>query len=149
MKGSFNKTIFDISFLYHNNFIGLLLIIVGIIFLFNPTNLHFKVSAALILIGILIIIFFDLNDKSIPKSIDGKQLTVVITLWIIFSFIITTNIDADFSLTIVILGILTLKEFLSDFISFPLKKRINFLYYSLIIVFIIIIGQKVINIIGI
>jgi len=147
VKNFVDRKFFDISFLHHSTFIGLLLIIVGIIFLLNPINLHLKVSASMILLGLLCILLFDINEKSVPKAITGQQLTIIIALWIFLAFITTYNFDADLSLIIVILGILIIKEFLSDFMSPPLKKRMTFLFYLLIFTFAVVIGQRIINII--
>lgn len=149
MKNYINRSFIDTSIFYSDRYIGLLLIIVGIIFLLNPKNLNLKVSASLILLGIIVIMIFSIDEKKISKVITGKQLTGLITLWIILAFFITDNIDADLFSIIVILGIFILKEFSSDFMGLLLKKRMTFLYYLLIIVFTIIIGQRIINVIGI
>ena len=149
MKNYINRTLFDNPILYSNSVIGLLLITVGIILLFNPININLKVSASMILLGLFVIMILDVNEKSLRKTINGKQLTFISTFWIFLVFIISYNIDAEIFLIIVILGILVLKELISDYMSNPLKKRMTVIFYLLIITFIILVGQKVINIIGI
>lgn len=146
MKEYLKKTFFDIPIFYQNSIIGLLLIVAGIIFLFNPSNLNLKVSASLILIGVFIIMILNINEKSIKRNITGKQFTGIIILMIFFVFIITYNIEADIFLIITILGIITLREFLFEFMSILLKKRMTILFYFLIITFSLVIGQRVINI---
>ena len=145
MKKYNNRTFLDIP----NLVIGLILIMTGVIFLFNSTNINLKVGISMILLGLLVVMIFDVNEKKLRTTITGKQLTSILLLWIFLIFIISYNIDAEIFLIFVILGILILKEFLIDYMSNPLKKRMTVLFYLLIIVFIAVIGQKVINIITI
>jgi len=145
MKNYFDQASFDIQ----NSLIGLILIITGIIFLFTPTNINLKIGICMIILGFLIIMIFNVNEKELQNTITGKKLIVILILWIFLIFIISYNLDAEIFLINVILGILILKEFLTDYMSVPLKKRTTLLFYLLIIVFITVIGQKVINIITI
>lgn len=149
MKGYIERSFFDKLSIYQSKIIGLLLIIVGIVFLYNPTNIHLKVSAGMILMGLFIITIFDINEKSVPKAITGPQLTALILIWIFPVFIISRDIEFDIFLIVIILGIFIIYEFINDYMGYPLKKRMNVLFYLLLIVFILIIGQKVINIVGI
>ena len=134
---------------YSNTLIGILLIIFGVIFLLNFTNLNVKIGASLMLIGFLLIMFFNINEKSNKKSFTGPEIFVIFAIWLFISLIITYNIDADIFLIVVILGIITLREFLFGSVSPRLEKRMNILFYSLLIIFILIITQRIINILDI
>jgi len=134
---------------YSNTLVGILLIIVGIIFLFNLTNLNIKIGTSLILIGIMLIMFFNIHEQTIKKSYTGKEVFIIFTLWLFVSLLITYNIDADIFLIIVILGIIVLREFLSGSVCPRLEKRLNMLFYGLLILFILIIGKRIINILNI
>jgi hypothetical protein len=134
---------------YRNSIIGILLITVGIIFFINLTNLNIKVGICCILIGYLFITFFDIKEKTNKKTFTGHQLFLILTIWSFIVFIIFYNIDADIFFIILILGIITIREFLLEYISRPLQKHMNFLFYILLIFFILVIGQKIINIITI
>jgi len=124
--------------------IGLLIIVIGIALLYNPTNINLKISASLIFIGILFI--FEIDDKSELKKINGRYLTIILLLWILFLFIITIDIEYNAFFILAISGILIIKELLNSFISSTLKKRITEISNLLVIFLIFIIGQKIINI---
>jgi len=134
---------------YSNSLIGILLIIVGVIFLLNFTNLNIKIGASLILIGTLLIMFFYVNEKTIIKSYTGQEVFFIFAIWLFISLIITYNIDADIFLIVVILGIIALREFLFGSVSPRIEKRLNILFYGLLILFILIISQRIINILDI
>lgn len=146
MKGYLDRIFFDRLTFYQSTIIGVLLIIVGIIFLFNPINLNLKVSASIILIGFLVILLSDINEKYVPKTITGRQLTVIIAIWIFIIFIMTSHLEADIFFVLVLMGILIIKEFLNVFFDTPLKKRLKVVFYSLIFLFLVIIVQRIINI---
>ena len=139
---------FDVIF-YRNLFIGILLAIVGIIFFYNLTNLNMKIGSSLILIGYFFMMFFSINEKTKKRTVTGQQISLIFTIWLFIVFALTYNMDADIFLIIVILGIITIGEFLSEYISPQLQTRININFYVLLIIFIIIIGQKILNIINI
>jgi len=124
--------------------IGFLIIIIGIILLYNPTNFNLKISASLIFIGILFI--FEIEDKSELKKINGRYLTIILIFWILILFIITINIEYNAFFIIAISGILIIKELLNSFISQKLKKRITEISNLLVIFLIFVIGQKIISI---
>lgn len=136
-------------FYYRNILFGVLLTVVGIIFLLNFTNLNIKIGASLIFIGILIIMFFNINEKTIKKSFTGQEVFFIFTCWLFLSLMITYNIDADIFFIIVILGIITLREFLFRSVPGRLEKRMNILFYGLLILFIPIILQRIINVLDI
>ncbi len=146
------KTLSNVSFdtlYYSNTLIGILLIIVGIVFLLNFINLNIKIGSSLILIGIMVIMFFNINEKTLTKTYSGQQIFIIFTIWLFLSLIITYNIDADVFLIVVILGILTLREFLFGSVGPRLEKRLHLLFYSLLVVFILVIVQRIIIILEI
>jgi len=108
-----------------------------------------KIGASLILIGTLLIMFFYVNEKTIIKSYTGQEVFFIFAIWLFISLIITYNIDADIFLIVVILGIITLREFLFGSVSPRIEKRLNILFYGLLILFILIISQRIINILDI
>ena len=124
--------------------IGFLIIIIGIILLYNPTNFNLKISASLIFIGILFI--FEIDDKSELKKINGRYLTIILAFWILILLGITINIEYNAFFIIAISGILIIKELLNSFISQKLKKRITEISNLLVIFLIFVIGQKIISI---
>jgi hypothetical protein len=133
------------SFFTWSTLIGLLLIITGVVFLVNPDNLRLKVGAGLLLFGVFSIFLVNIDEKSIPKIITGRRLTLILVLWVFLGLLFTYNIDADVFLVVVILGILILIELLSYFMSPLLKKRNTILFYLLIIAFLVVVEQSIVN----
>jgi len=148
LRTHLNNFSFDTLY-YRNTLIGVLLIFVGVIFLLNFTNLNIKIGASLIFIGFLLIMFLNINEKTMIKSLTGQEVFIIFTIWLFICLMITYNIDADIFLIVVILGILTLREFLFGSVSPRLEKRLHLLFYSLLIIFIIFIAQRIITILDI
>jgi len=134
---------------YSHTLIGILLLFVGIVFLFNLTNLNIKIGTSLILIGVMLILLFNVNEKTINKTYTGQETFIIFSLWLFISLLLTYNIDAKIFLIIVILGILVLREFLAGSVSPLLEKRLNLLFYGLLIFFIVIISNKILEILNI
>jgi hypothetical protein len=149
VKNYLNQLFFNKTTTYQTTVIGLILAFVGIIFLYDPTSLHLKVSVSMILIGSLIIYLLHTNEKSTPRTITSVHLLVIITFWILLVFALIRDIDTDIFLIIVIIGILVIKELTDDFIDPQIKKRIDVLFYIFIVIFAVIVAQRVINILGI
>lgn len=133
------------SFFTWSSLIGVLLIIIGVVFLVNPDNLRIKVGVSLILFGVFCFLLIRLDEKDITNLITDRRLTLILALWVFLVLLLTYNIDADIFLIIVILGILILIELLSDFFSPLLKKRKTILFYVLLIAFVVVIEQSVIH----
>ena len=99
----------------------------------------------MILLGLLCLLFFNISEKSVSKTITGYKLTLILVLLIFIGFIITYSFEADLFFVAVILGILIVNELLSEFAGPLLKRRLTILSYFLILIFAIIIIQKIIN----
>jgi hypothetical protein len=148
LKKYSNDDFFTVIF-YRSSFIGILLGAVGIIFFYNPTNLNIKIGSSLILTGYFFMMFFNINERTDERVVTGQYIFLIFTIWLFIVFAITYNLDADIFLIIVILGIISIRELLVEYITIQLQTRMNIHFYILLIIFIIIIGQKIINIINI
>jgi hypothetical protein len=133
---------------YHNyeKIIGLLLIAIGIVFLFIPILHNLKISATLAFLGFIVI----LMKKETPtrNTINHIQLILIIIILILVVWIITIDADFDIFLLLLIIVLLTLKEFVEKFLSPQLQKRMSILFYVLLIFFVIIFLQRIINILN-
>ncbi len=143
--------------------IGMLLILMGLAFLINSILLetrgigllhssiilNAKIGIASILIGIFLIFIIPVPKEGTSKSISTEQMTLAIIGWILVIFFITADIDLDIFLILIIIGILIIKELTDEFISSQLKNRMKILSFVFLLVFIIVIGQKIINILTI
>lgn len=123
--------------------VGILLIIVGVVFLLNLTNINIKIGTLLLFIGILMIMFYSANETTNKTLFTGQKIFVIFTLWLCISFLMTYNIDADIFSIFVILGLITLREFFYGSVSSGVEKRLHVLFYSLIVLFILIISQRI------
>ena len=141
---------FSFNTLYYRNLsIGILIIVVGAIFLLNFKNLNIKIGVSLIFIGFLLIMFFNVNEKTIEKSFSGQEIFFLFTCWLFLSLMITYNVDADIFFIMIILGIIIMRELLFESVPGRLEKRMNLVFYGLVILFIFIILQRIINILDI
>jgi hypothetical protein len=125
--------------------IGVVLIIVGMVFLVNPDNLRLKVGAGLLLLGVFCIFLLNIDDRGFSQFITGRRLAFFLIVWVFIMLLITYNIDADVFFMIVILGALILMELLSFFMTPPLRKRNTILFYLLIAAFLVVVEQNVVH----
>jgi hypothetical protein len=131
---------------YYGKIIGIILMIIGIIFLFTTFSFHLKLSAALLFIGFVIILM--INGKDTDKAINNIQLVLIIILLTFVIWLITIDVDFDIFMILIIISIIILKEFLDKYLSSYLKKRMNILFYILLIPLVIIFVQRIINILS-
>ena len=129
---------------YHNqmdhnygSIIGIILIVLGVIFLYIRFSLSFKISASLIFIGFVIILM--INEKEANQTINNIQLILIIMILTLVAWILTINSEIEIFFISIIIGIIALKELLDTFLSQNLNKRMNLLCYILLSIFIIIV----------
>jgi hypothetical protein len=79
----------------------------------------------------------------------SEKITLVISLWIIFVLLVTGNQDTELFLILIFIGILIIKGITDNFSTTDIKDRLNLFIYMFMIVFIIIIGKKIIGILAI
>lgn len=145
----------------HSNIIGIILVIVGIVFLFNPTYLNLKISFTMIFIGCFLVAM--ISKKNIPKRISDSQIrrnidsikkprllmsekiTLIIVIWTLFLFFITSGTNIEIFFVLILIGMLVVKEFMDTFLSSPLKKRMNIFIVVFLLLFLVIFVQKIIS----
>jgi hypothetical protein len=128
--------------------VGIFFIIIGIVFLYNPTNLQIKISAFFFILATFIILLFNINKKNISYSVTGRQLIIIFFSWVLFAFIFTYNVDAVIFVIFALLGVLVLQEILKDYMETLLKKRMTVIYYFFAIIFLAIVIDKILNVIN-
>jgi hypothetical protein len=79
----------------------------------------------------------------------SEKITLVISVWIIFVLLVTSNHDIELFLILIFIGILIIREITDIFSTTDIKDRLNLFIYIFMIVFIIIVGKKIINILAI
>lgn len=80
--------------------------------------------------------------------ITSEKVTLVIALWILLVLLITKDTDLELFFVLIFIGVLIIRALLDVFITTTLKHRMNLLIYVFIIVFIVIVGNKIITIVN-
>jgi hypothetical protein len=79
----------------------------------------------------------------------SEKITVVIALWILIALLITGDTDFEMFFVLIFIGVLIIRALTDVFITTTLKFRMNLIIYIFIIVFIVIVGRKIITIVSI
>ena len=79
----------------------------------------------------------------------SEKITLVTVLWILVVLFITGNANLEIFFILIFIGILIIRELIDVFTTVNLKDRMNLFIYTFILVFIVIVGQKIISILGI
>jgi len=147
LKQPYEKTSSQKKNRSYEKIIGFLLIIIGIVFYFLPIIHNLKISVTLVFLGFIIILMK--KEKMTRNTINHIQLILIIIILILVVWIITLDADFDIFLLLLIIILLILKEFVEKFLSPQLQKRMTLLFYMLLILFVIIFLQRIINILNI
>jgi hypothetical protein len=78
--------------------------------------------------------------------IASEKLALVIAFWILLVLLITKDTDLELFFVLIFIGVLIVRALADVFISTTLKFRMNLIIYLFIIVFIFIVGNKIITI---
>ena len=125
----------------------LILSIIIIAFYYYPSPLNIKISVAVMPIGILI--FFMATEKFFTKKVGDIEITLFIIAWTILTFFITGSADLEIFVVLVILALLITKEIAYGFTPARLKNKLNVLISILLIFFVLIMTDKIIDILNI
>ena len=148
MLGYLDKIYFNKPISYQSNIAGIILIVTGILYFYNPTPLNTKIGIASIIIGIFMISL--ITGKPTHLKISDTQLAIIIIAWVFFIFVLTVleYLSIELFIIIIFIGMLIIKELLSDYTTMYIKKRMNIFIFLFIIAFIFIIVKKILEIIG-
>ena len=75
----------------------------------------------------------------------SEKITIFIAAWIIIMLFITGDASLEIFFVLIFVGVLIAREFTDRFTTTNLKQRMNIFIFMFIIVFIVIVGQKIIN----
>ncbi len=76
----------------------------------------------------------------------SEKITFIILLWIVFVLVIAGKGNLEIFFILSFIGILVIREISDVFITEDLKGRMNLFICLFVIVFIIIVGKKIMNI---
>jgi hypothetical protein len=131
---------------YQYKVIGLIILLFGIIFFYNPTILRLKIGIMFVLIGGFV--FLLLTDTKSIGRLTNLQMVLLMSFWIIFLFFIPVSMTLEMYLLMIFLGITAIRELTNELISDELKKNLN-LFFFFFFVIVIAIVVKILNVFNI
>lgn len=145
--GKILKEKFNIKIPFTNaKFLAIVLIVLGLIqFFFIPSFLNIKLWAAAVFLGLFISLVFT-EEESFSSLLISKKITLVTTIWILFVLVITLYFSVEVFFVLMGAGILALKVFSNEFISYKSRKGFNIIVVGLIVIYAIIFAQKIMDI---
>jgi hypothetical protein len=76
----------------------------------------------------------------------SEKITIVIALWILFVTIVTGVDNLEIFFILIFIGVLIIRELTDVFTSSDLKNRMNLFIYFFLIIFVVIVGRKIMSI---
>jgi len=143
------------------NISGIILTIIGILFLFIPEYINLKTSFTIIFIGCFL--FVMISEKGILKRIKSviinrnidpwkknnillsEKITIIIIIWTLFLYFITKDSDIEILFVLVFLGLLVIKVLTDEFTTNQLKKKMYLFIIPFLTIFVIIIAEKILT----
>ncbi len=79
----------------------------------------------------------------------SEKITLVIAGWVLLVLFITGDANLEIFFILIFIGVLIVRELTDVFTTVNLKDRINIFIYLFILVFIVIVGKKIISVLAI
>ena len=79
----------------------------------------------------------------------SEKITLFVAAWILVALFITGDADLEIFFILIFIGMLIAREFTDRFTTVHLKHRMNIFIFVFIVVFIVLVGKRIINIWGI
>ena len=79
----------------------------------------------------------------------SEKITLIIAGWIILVLFITGDSNLEIFFILIFIGVLIVRELTDVFTTINLKDRMNIFIYLFILVFILIVGKKIISVLAI
>lgn len=76
----------------------------------------------------------------------SEKITVIIAVWILIVTMITGEGNLEIFFILIFIGVLIIRELTDVLTSSDLKNRMNLFIYLFLIVFMVIVGKKILNI---
>ena len=81
--------------------------------------------------------------------LNSEKITLIISIWILFVLIFTGRNNIELFLILIFIGIIAIREFADFFTSVNIKDRLNIFIYTFIVIFLVILGKKILTILSI
>lgn len=79
----------------------------------------------------------------------SEKIALVLSFWILLIFIITGDANLEIFFILIFIGVLIVRELTDIYTTSNLKDRLNLFIYIFLIIFIIIVGRKIIDILNV
>lgn len=79
----------------------------------------------------------------------SEKITLVVAGWILIVLLITGESNLELFFVLIFIGVLVVRELTDVFTSSNLKERMNLFIYIFLIIFMVIVGKKVMEILSI
>lgn len=143
-------------------FIGTIFFILALLFMIDPTMSNIKISITLFFISGILFALISEKTSDKPKKMDSarrllqkirlipsEKITLLIITATLFLYLITISADIQIYLVLLYLCLLIIKELIDEFTPAIVKKRLNVFVMVFFFIFIMIIAERIITIIGI
>jgi hypothetical protein len=142
------KSFFDKPISFQSNIIGIILIVTGIVYFYNPTSLNVRIGITSILIGIFMVSLIT-GKKTIKKITDTQYAIIIITLiFLILVFTVIMHLNWEVFIILIFICLLIIKEIFSGYTTPCINERLNIFIIFFIIAFILIVVNKVMDFAG-
>ncbi len=79
----------------------------------------------------------------------SEKIILAITIWILFIFIITGDKDLEIFFILIFTGVLVVKELTDIYVTKKFRLRMNIFISAFLLIYVLIISQKILNILDI
>ena len=141
IKNTLERTPYQILYV---KIIGILFITLGLFIIFGVIQGTQKLGIILALLGVIFTFFICIKH---PLTHDNDLfIALALCIWIIASYFITFQAESEIFFILIIVGFLIITELSQAYISKSFQKRLNILLFFLLMVFLLIIAEKIVTI---
>ena len=79
----------------------------------------------------------------------SEKITLILSIWILLIFVITGDANLEIFFILIFIGVLIVRELTDIYTTSNLKDKMNLFIYIFLIIFIIIVGRKIIDILNV
>lgn len=79
----------------------------------------------------------------------SEKITLAIACWILLVLLITSELNIEIFFILIFIGVLIIRELTDIFTTTNIKERMNLFIYIFLIIFLVIVGKKIMTVISI
>ena len=78
----------------------------------------------------------------------SEKIVFILALWVLISMLVVGDAEVEIFLVLVTIGFIAIREFFAAFTTSRLKQKMNVFIYVFTITFVVLVGIKIINKLG-